>query len=124
MSEKRFNETHEWVSVEADNIATVGISDFAQSQLGELVFVELPELNDNVTAGDEIAVVESVKTASDVYTPVSGEIVAINEALQNEPNLVNDSAENAGWLYKIKLSDKSEYDALLDAASYDEKCSH
>lgn len=117
MSGLRFSEEHEWVLVEGD-VATVGISNFAQEQLGDVVFVELPEIGRSVSKGDEVAVVESVKAASEIYTPVSGEIVEINEALGDEPGTVNESAETDGWFYKIRMTDSSEVDELMDAAGY------
>lgn len=117
MSNLRFSEEHEWVLVEGD-VATVGISNFAQEQLGDVVFVELPDVGRSVNQGDEVAVVESVKAASEIYTPVSGEIVEINEALGDEPGTVNESAEADGWFYKIRMTDASEVDELMDAAGY------
>ncbi|WP_372808816.1 glycine cleavage system protein GcvH [Pontiella sp.] len=116
-----YAKTHEWVSLE-DGIATVGISDFAQSQLSDLTFVELPEVGTEFSAGDEAAVVESVKAAADVYAPVSGEVVEVNEALEDAPELINKDAFGSGWLFKIKVSDESEIDDLMDADSYEELC--
>ena len=117
MNELRYSEEHEWVGVEG-GVATVGISDFAQEQLGDLVFVELPEVGTEVSAGEQVAVVESVKAASEVFTPVSGEIVEVNEAIVEEPVGVNGDAEGDGWFFKIKLSDPSELDDLMDAKAY------
>ena len=117
MSDLRFSEEHEWVHVEGD-VATVGISNFAQEQLGDVVFVELPDIGKSVDQGDEVAVVESVKAASEIYTPVSGEIVEINAVLGDEPAKVNQSAEADGWFYKIRMTDPSELDGLMDAAGY------
>jgi len=117
MSTVYFTEDHEWLSIEGD-IATVGITNHAQEQLGDMVFVELPDTGNSVTKGDEAVVVESVKAASDVYAPVSGEITQINQAVADEPGLVNSAAQSEGWLFKIKLSDKSELDALMDEAAY------
>ncbi len=117
MKELRYSEEHEWVGVEGD-VATVGISEFAQEQLGDLVFVELPEVGAEVSAGEQIAVVESVKAASEVFTPVSGEIVEVNGAIVEEPGGVNGDAEGDGWLFKIKLSNPSEIDELMDAKAY------
>lgn len=116
-----YAKTHEWVSLE-DDVATVGITDFAQSQLSDLTFVELPEVGTEFEAGDEIAVVESVKAAADVYAPVSGEVVAVNSNLEDKPELINKDAFGAGWLFKIKLSDESQVDDLMDADSYEELC--
>ena len=117
MNELRYSEEHEWVGVEG-NVATVGITDFAQEQLGDVVFVELPEVGTEVSAGEQVAVVESVKAASEVYAPVSGEIVEVNDAIVEEPAGVNGDAEGDGWFFKIKLSDPSELDDLMDAKAY------
>ena len=117
MSDLRYSEDHEWVSVDGD-VATVGITDFAQEQLGDVVFVELPEVGAEVAAGDQVAVVESVKAASEVYSPVSGEVVEINDEIVEEPAGVNGDAEGEGWFFKIKLSDKSELDDLMDTKAY------
>jgi len=117
MSDLRYSEEHEWVGVEGD-VATVGISDFAQEQLGDVVFVELPEVGAEVAAGDQVAVVESVKAASEVFSPVSGEVVEINSVIVEEPAGVNGDAEGDGWFFKIKLSDPSELDDLMDAKAY------
>ena len=115
--ECRYSKSHEWVSFEGD-IAICGIDDFAQSSTGELVFVELPELDDEVKAGDDVCVVESVKTASDVYAPVSGTIVGVNKALIDSPSIVNDACYDEGWLFKIKMNDPTELDDLLSAEEY------
>ncbi len=117
MSRIAFTKDHEWISVEGD-VGTVGITDYAQSQLGDIVFVDLPEVGKVLGVGDEAAVVESVKAASEIYAPVSGEIVAVNGELAGSPVLVNEKAETDGWFVKIKLSDPSELDALMDAAAY------
>lgn len=114
---KYFTEEHEWVEVEG-NKATVGITDYAQEQLGDIVFVELPEAGADLSKGDDAAVVESVKAASDVYTPVSGKVVEANEALEEEPGLVNSEPEEDGWFFRIELSDKSELDDLMDEEAY------
>jgi glycine cleavage system H protein len=113
----KYTKEHEWVRVEGD-VATVGISDFAQSQLGDVVFVELPEVGSQVKRDGNAAVVESVKAASDVYAPVSGEVVEVNGALEDAPQLVNESPVGDGWFIKIRLSDPSELDALMDEAAY------
>lgn len=113
----KYAKTHEWAKVEDDNIVRVGITDFAQEELGDLVFIELPELGRKVEAQEQCAVVESVKTASDLFSPVSGEVVAINEALEDEPEQVNDDAYGA-WLFCIKADDSAELDALMDADAY------
>lgn len=117
MSDLQYTEEHEWVSVEGD-VATVGISDFAQGQLGDVVFVELPAVGAEVSAGDQVAVVESVKAASEVYSPVSGEIVEINDAVVEDPAGVNGDAEGEGWFFRIRLSDPSEIDGMMDAKAY------
>lgn len=117
--ELKYTEEHEWVLIE-DDIATIGITDFAQDQLGDVVFVELPELGDNVEAGETFGVVESVKAVSDVYAPVSGEVVEINEDLLDEPETLNNSPYDAGWMVKVKLSDSSTLDELMDVAAYQE----
>jgi glycine cleavage system H protein len=113
----KYLETHEWCLLEGD-IATVGITDHAQEMLGDVVYVELPEVGDNVDAGEECAVVESVKAASDIYSPVTGEIIAINSALVDTPELINQSPYGEGWLFKLRLSEAAPLDGLLDAAAY------
>ena len=117
MTVMRFSKDHEWVRVEG-GIATVGISVYAQEQLGDVVFVELPAVGKKVKAGDEAAVVESVKAASEVYAPVSGEVTEVNSALADTPALVNEDAEGKGWFMKIRLADAKEVDGLMDAAAY------
>jgi len=112
-----FTRDHEWVRVDGE-LATVGITDYAQGQLGDVVFVELPTIGDSVTAGKEAAVVESVKAASDVYAPLSGEIAKVNQALVDEPGLVNSAPEAAGWFFQLKLNDPRELDGLMDAVAY------
>lgn len=115
-----YAESHEYVKVEGD-FGYVGITDYAQSQLGNVVYVDMPEEGDEVTAGEEFGAVESVKAASDLISPVSGEVVEVNEALEDEPELINkDAFEN--WIIKVRLSDKSELDALMDAATYEVSC--
>ena len=113
----KYTKSHEWILVD-DNQVTVGITDFAQEQLGDLTFVELPAVGDSVNASDEIAVVESVKAASDVYAPVSGSIAAVNEELESSPELINSDAFGAGWIFKIDLGDPAELETLLGAAEY------
>lgn len=117
MAELYFTEQHEWLSIE-DDIATVGITDYAQAQMGDLVFVEMPETGALFSKGDDVAVVESVKVASDVYAPVSGEITQINSAIADDAGLINKAAEKDGWIYKIKLSDASELETMMDRAAY------
>ena len=121
-SELKFTKTHEWVRDEGDGTVTVGISDHAQELLGDLVFVELPEQGDEITAGDECAVVESVKAASDVYCPCSGEVTEVNEALAEAPETINSDSYEEGWMFKLKLLDAGELDALMDAEAYAEHC--
>lgn len=116
----RYAESHEWVSLEGD-IATVGITDYAQHALGDIVYVDMPEVGDEVTAGEEFGAVESVKAASDLYSPVSGEVIEINEALEDEPGLINQDAFD-NWIMKVKVSDASELDNLLDAEAYKNIC--
>ncbi|MCE3264979.1 MAG: gcvH [Pseudoduganella sp.] len=113
----KYTESHEWVRAEADGTLTVGITAFAQDALGDIVFVELPKVGNTYTAGDDAAVVESVKAASDIYAPVSGEVVAVNEAVAGSPESINADAY-AAWLFKIKPSDAGAIDGLLDAAAY------
>jgi glycine cleavage system H protein len=117
MSEVRYTKEHEWVRLEGD-VATVGISDYAQEQLGELVFVELPEIPRQLTPGGSFAVVESVKAASDVYAPVGGEVVEINGELENDPGLVNRSAEDEGWFCKVRIADPGALTQLMDGKAY------
>ncbi|EDP64389.1 ribonuclease H [alpha proteobacterium BAL199] len=113
----KYTEDHEWVRVEG-GVATVGITDHAQEQLGDVVFVELPDTGQTVARGDASGVVESVKAASEIYAPVSGEIVEVNQALVDTPGTVNSDPTGAGWFYKIKFSDPSELDGLMDEAAY------
>ncbi len=117
MSDLKYTGEHEWVMVEGD-IATIGISDFAQDQLGDVVFVELPERGSLLAKGKEAAVIESVKAASEVYAPVSGEVVDVNDALGDDPATVNSDPTGGGWFIKIKLSDPSELDGLMDEEAY------
>ena len=113
-----FTEDHEWISIEG-GVATVGITIHAQEQLGDLVFVDLPEIGRTVSKGEGIVVVESVKAASDVYAPVDGEVVEVNDAVSSDPALINQAAEGEGWLFKLKLSDEGQLTGLLDKAGYD-----
>jgi glycine cleavage system H protein len=116
--ELKYASTHEWLRNEGGGIYTVGITEHAQDLLGDMVFVELPEIGANVAAGDDVAVAESVKAASDIYAPIAGEIVAINDELEDAPETVNNDPYGDGWMFKIKADDASEVDALLDAAGY------
>ena len=121
MSDIYFSEEHEWVRVDGDT-ATCGISEYAQVQLGDVVFVDLPTPGTDVNKDDDCAVVESVKAASDVYAPLSGEVVEVNEALETDPGLVNSDAQGDGWFFKIKISDVSELENLMDESAYAEFC--
>lgn len=118
-SHLKYRDTHEWSLVEGDTI-TVGITDFAQDALGDVVFVELPAVGDSVDKGESIAVVESVKTASDIYAPAAGEVIDVNSDLETTPEKINESPYEQGWMFKIRLSDASQLEDMLDAATYDE----
>jgi glycine cleavage system H protein len=112
-----FTPDHEWLRIEGD-IATIGVTDYAQSQLGDVVFVELPKVGRNLKKAEAAAVVESVKAASDVYAPISGQVIEVNEALAAEPALINSDAAGKAWFFKLKISDKKELDGLMDEAAY------
>jgi glycine cleavage system H protein len=116
----KYTADHEWVQIEGDGTVTVGITVHAQDALGDVVFVDLPEVGKSFAAKDVAGVVESVKAAADVYMPVSGEITAVNEELRNDPSLANSDPLKAGWFFKVKLSNASELDALMDSTAYDE----
>jgi glycine cleavage system H protein len=118
-ADKRYTKDHEWLVLDGD-IATVGITDYAQEQLGDLVHVELPELERAVAEGETCAVVESVKAASDVYAPLGGKIVEINETIIEDPSIVNSDAEGEGWFFRLELDDTEAFEALLDQDAYDE----
>ncbi|NVK40218.1 MAG: glycine cleavage system protein GcvH [Oceanospirillaceae bacterium] len=118
-SSLKYTASHEWVLDNGDGTVTVGITDHAQELLGDVVFVELPDVGRDVAKGEEFSLVESVKAASDIYAPVSGEVVAVNEALADAPETLNESAFTDGWIAKLKLSDASELDGLLDANAYE-----
>jgi glycine cleavage system H protein len=115
----KFAKSHEWIRVEDDATATIGISDYAQNSLGDITFVELPAVGDTLQKGDSFGVVESVKAASDIYAPVAGEVIAVNEELDAAPEKVNQSSYEEGWLIKLKLSDSSQLDDLLAPDAYD-----
>lgn len=117
--ELRFTKTHEWVRLDG-KLATVGVTDFAQEQLSDLTYVELPDVDDEVSALDEVAVVESVKAASDVYAPIDGVVVEVNDVLNNTPELVNSDPYGAGWLFKLRPSNPRDVDQLMDAEQYEE----
>lgn len=121
-SELKYARSHEWARLEEDGTITIGISDFAQESLGDVVFVEVPEVGATVAAGEEVSVVESVKAASDIYAPISGDVIAVNEALEDEPETVNAEPYEDGWLFKLKPSDTSELEALLSADDYQSIC--
>ena len=116
----RYADSHEWVMLDGD-VATIGITDYAQHALGNIVYVDMPEAGDEVTAGEEFGAVESVKAASDLISPVSGEVIEVNEALEDSPELINEDAF-VNWIMKVKVSDASEIDSLLDAAAYAKVC--
>ncbi len=118
-SELKYSKEHEWVKVDGD-IVTIGITDFAQSELGDIVFVELPEEGDELTSGDSFGSVESVKTVSELYAPLSGKVVELNEELEDSPEFVNESSYDKAWMVKVELSDKAQLDELLDADAYSE----
>ena len=117
MQNRKYTDEHEWISMDGD-IGTVGISEYAQVQLGDVVFVEVPEIGTEYKKGEEAAVVESVKAASEVYAPVDGEIVEVNNGLGEDPSLVNSDAEGQGWFYKIKVNNLSDLDGLMDGEAY------
>ncbi|MDX1304116.1 glycine cleavage system protein GcvH [Photobacterium sp.] len=117
-SELKFTNTHEWVRPEGDGVFTVGITDHAQSMLGDMVFVDVPDLDTETEAGEDCAVAESVKAATDVYAPLTGVVIAVNEDLDSSPELVNSDPYGDGWLFQIKAEDEGEFEDLLDAESY------
>ena len=117
-SELRFAETHEWAELLEDGVVRVGLSDHAQEQLGDMVFVELPEEGEEITRGEACAVVESVKAASDIYAPVTGQVVSANEALNDSPEIVNNDPYGDGWLFTVRPADENEFDELMDADAY------
>lgn len=114
----RFTASHEWATEPADGIVTVGITDFAQDQLGDVVFVELPDVGRSLAAGEAAAVVESVKTASDIYAPIAGEVVEVNSALLDAPEAINTDAYGGGWLFRLRVADAGAWGGMLDAAGY------
>ncbi|MDJ0684438.1 MAG: glycine cleavage system protein GcvH [Alphaproteobacteria bacterium] len=121
MGDVKYSEEHEWIEIDGDTV-TVGITKFAQEQLGDIVFVELPEVGAELESGGEAGVVESVKAASEVYAPVSGEVVEINDSLESTPELVNDDAEGEAWFFKMRLSDPAELDDLMNEKAYRAFC--
>ena len=120
--ELKYVETHEWVREDDDGTVIIGITDYAQGALGDVVYVELPEVNSEVEMGDEVAVVESVKAASDIYAPLSGTITEVNESLEGNPELVNTDPYRDGWFFRLKLRDVEELSSLMDSESYSELC--
>jgi glycine cleavage system H protein len=121
-AELKYASSHEWARLEEDGTVTVGITDHAQEALGDVVFVEVPDVGASIAAGDEAGVVESVKAASDIYAPISGEVIAINEQLEDEPETVNSDPYNDGWFFKLQPQDTSELEKLLNAEDYDSQC--
>lgn len=121
-SDLKYASSHEWARLEEDGTVTVGISDHAQNALGDVVFVELPEVGRELNAGQEAGVVESVKAASDIYAPVSGEVIAINDVLEDSPETINGDPYHAGWFFRLQPNDPAELDNLLDADAYQELC--
>ena len=121
MADTKYSEEHEWILVEGDS-GTVGITDYAQEQMGDVVFVDLPEVDQALEKGGDAAVVESVKAASEVYAPLTGKVTAVNEALNDDPSLVNSGAESTGWFFKMTIADPAELEGLMDAAAYKTFC--
>ncbi|MBM68839.1 MAG: glycine cleavage system protein H [Haliea sp.] len=121
-SELKYASSHEWARLEEDGTVTIGITDHAQEALGDVVFVEVPGVGDRLAAGDEAGVVESVKAASDIYAPISGEVIAVNEALEDEPETVNSDPYNDGWFFRLQPDDTSELEKLLSAEDYANHC--
>jgi len=119
-TELRYTKTHEWVRLEKNGVATIGITDFAQEQLGDLTYIELPGVGDNVEAQSEVAVIESVKAAADIYAPVAGTITEVNKKLEEQPELINSDPFGEGWIFKLRPDDASEIDMLLDADAYED----
>lgn len=120
MIEARFTEDHAWVRIDEDGIAIIGISDHAQEQLGDIVFVQLPDLGRDLLQGEDCALIESVKTTSDVKCPLSGRVIEVNEMLLDEPDKLNEAALDEGWLFKVEPSDEAEYEDLMDAEDYED----
>lgn len=124
MGSIKFTESHEWARLDKDNVAVIGITDYAQEQLGDVVYVELPEIQQEIKQGEEVSVVESVKAASDIKSPVSGTVTEVNEALINDPSLANQHSMTEGWFYKVRLSNPAELDGLLTEESYQSLLDH
>jgi len=117
-NELKYTSSHEWAKIDSDGLITIGITDHAQGLLGDIVFVELPELDTEVSSGEEAGVVESVKAASDIYSPISGTVIEVNEALENTPDLINSDPYGKGWLFRVQPTDESEMKELMDADEY------
>jgi glycine cleavage system H protein len=117
----KYSKSHEWVKKEGE-IGVIGITDYAQDQLGDIVYVELPEAGNEINKGEMLCTVESVKAASDIYCPITGEIIEVNEDLEDSPEIINEDAEGKGWICKVKLSDEAELDKLMNKEEYDEFC--
>jgi glycine cleavage system H protein len=117
----KYSKSHEWVKKEGE-IGVIGITDYAQDQLGDIVYVELPEAGNEINKGEMLCTVESVKAASDIYSPITGEIIEVNEDLEDSPEIINEDAEGKGWICKVKLSDEAELDKLMNKEEYDEFC--
>lgn len=115
----KFTDSHEWIEIESGDVARIGITPYAQKELGDIVYVELPQVNKQVDAQQEVAVLESTKAAADIYSPVTGTIVEVNSKLNQQPELINQSPDKEGWIYKIRLSNPSEVDLLMDQAEYE-----
>ena len=118
----RYTSSHEWVRLEEDGTITIGITDHAQEALGDIVFVELPEVDSKISQGEACCVVESVKAASDIYMPITGEVIDTNQGLVDEPEMINASAYDNGWIFKIKPADEDDIEQLMDASSYESEC--
>ncbi|MGR8949664.1 MAG: glycine cleavage system protein GcvH [Gammaproteobacteria bacterium] len=120
MNDIQYTEDHVWARVDGDGTATIGISDYAQQQLGDIVYIDLPEIGAECAVGEEISLIESVKSTSDVFAPLTGVVIEVNEALSESPQLINDSPQDDGWLFRIELEDEQELEELMDLAAYDE----
>ena len=120
MSDTQYTEDHVWVRMDGDGTATIGISEYAQEQLGDIVYIDLPEIGAQCAVGEEISLIESVKSTSDVFGPLTGVVIEVNEALAETPQLINDSPQDDGWLFRIEVEDEQELEELMDLAAYDE----
>ena len=120
MSSMKFSKEHEWVRLDKPEIATIGVSDYAQDTMGEIVFVELPDVGGTVEQGKEAGTIESVKAANDLFSPISGEVIEVNQLLEDSPELINQDAHGKGWLFKARLSDISQIDSLMDESAYND----